>query len=127
MPDALAPFRERLAAARSEGVPFGAAWVRNERLIPSAYRPTMWATREAWKRAYSGEPPEPYEAAPARLFAALQAGVLLTSTGPLPERRDTPSVAAPVDEQCRECGKPVHEPGAVLCGYHYIALWPVPA
>jgi hypothetical protein len=71
--------RELLADARRRGEPFEAAW---DAAVPRAVRPTasheratwttiLTATREAWGRAYNGEPAAPHDLAAARIAGLL--------------------------------------------------------
>jgi hypothetical protein len=62
----------RLADLRRNGASFDDAWPM---ALPPAEawleREAMTATRDAWRRAYTGQPPTPLERAAARVFAML--------------------------------------------------------
>jgi hypothetical protein len=74
--------RAKLARDRAAGVPFAEAWERRKLYaLPPVSQPrvreenlvVLSATREAWRRAYQGEPPDAGEVAAAELAALLVA------------------------------------------------------
>lgn len=78
----LEDLRHALADARDEGVPFDEAWTTAVRALRgdlSERDNGLWGgalagTRDAWRRAYSGEPATPADKAPGELIALLAAG-----------------------------------------------------
>lgn len=76
-PSRMVAFRLELARRREAGEAFEEAWREAKRTLPPErymhhdWRSAVEATRDAWARAWAGEPPTPGELAAAQLALVL--------------------------------------------------------